>query len=103
MFSALGLYPVTPGVNQYVVGTPLFSKATVELENGKRLTINAAGKGRYIDQLKVGGRAIERNWLGHEELTNGATLDFKMSAQPNKQRGTKPADAPYSFSLDPQR
>jgi putative alpha-1,2-mannosidase len=86
-----------------VVGAPLFPKATVQLENGKRLSINARGDGRYVDKLAVGGRAIERNWLGHEELTGGATLDFSMSAQPNTRRGTKPADAPYSFSLDPKR
>lgn len=103
VFSALGFYPVTPGVNQYVVGAPLFPKATVQLENGKRLSIKARGDGRYVDKLAVGGRAIERNWLGHEELLKGATLDFSMSAQPNTRRGTKPADAPYSFSLDPQR
>lgn len=103
VFSALGFYPVTPGVNQYVVGAPLFPKATVQLENGKRLSINARGDGRYVDKLAVSGRAIERNWLGHEELTGGATLDFNMSAQPNMKRGTKPADAPYSFSLAPKR
>jgi len=103
VFSALGFYPVTPGVNQYVVGTPLFRKATVELENGKRVTINARGEGRYVDRLAVKGGAIERNWLGHDELLQGATLDFTMSKQPNKLRGVKPADAPYSFSLDPQR
>lgn len=103
VFSALGFYPVTPGVNQYVVGAPLFPKATVQLENGKRLSINARGDGRYVDKLAVGGRAIERNWLEHEELSKGATLDFSMSAQPNTRRGTRPADAPYSFSLDPKR
>jgi predicted alpha-1,2-mannosidase len=103
VFSALGFYPVTPGVNQYVVGTPLFRKATIELENGKRITINASGEGRYVDKLSIGKRAIERNWLGHDELTKGATIDFNMSPQPNKLRGTKPADAPYSFSTDPQR
>ncbi|MEW7850462.1 GH92 family glycosyl hydrolase [Massilia aurea] len=103
VFSALGFYPVTPGVNQYVVGTPLFKKATVELEKGKRITINASGGGRYVDKLSIGKRAIERNWLGHDELTKGATLDFRMSTQPNKTRGTKPDDAPYSFSRDPQR
>ncbi len=103
VFSALGFYPVTPGVNQYVVGAPLFPKATVQLENGKRITINARGDGRYVDRLAVKGKAVERNWLGHDELLQGATLDFSMSAQPNTRRGTKPVDAPYSFSLDPKR
>lgn len=100
VFSALGFYPVTPGVNQYVVGTPLFPKATVKLENGRSFTVNARGKGRYVDALKVNGKAIQRTWLGHDELMKGATLDFSMSAKPNMVRGTREQDVPYSFSRD---
>ncbi len=100
VFSALGFYPVTPGVNQYVVGTPLFPKATVKLENGRSFTVNARGKGRYVDALKVNGKAIGRTWLGHDELMKGATLDFSMSAKPNMVRGTREQDVPYSFSRD---
>lgn len=100
VFSALGFYPVTPGVNQYVVGTPLFPKATVKLENGRSFTVSAKGEGRYVDALKVNGRAIERTWLSHEELMKGASLDFRMSTQPNRMRGTREQDVPYSFSRD---
>ena len=100
VFSALGFYPVTPGVNQYVVGTPLFKKATVKLENGRSFTVSARGDGRYVDALRVNGRAVERNWLGHEELTGGARLDFSMSAKPNMKRGTREQDAPYSLSRE---
>lgn len=100
VFSALGFYPVTPGVNQYVVGTPLFPKATVKLENGRSFTVNARGKGRYVDALKVNGKAIQRTWLGHDELMKGATLDFSMSTKPNMVRGTREQDVPYSFSRD---
>jgi len=100
VFSALGFYPVTPGVNQYVVGAPLFPKATVKLENGRSFTVNARGKGRYVDALKVNGKAIGRTWLGHDELMKGATLDFSMSAKPNMVRGTREQDVPYSFSRD---
>ncbi|WP_229429483.1 GH92 family glycosyl hydrolase [Massilia sp. ZL223] len=103
VFSALGFYPVTPGVNQYVVGTPLFKKATVKLENGRSFTVSAKGDGRYVDALRVNGRAVERNWLGHEELMGGAKLDFSMSAKPNMKRGTREQDAPYSLSRDQQR
>ena len=103
VFSALGFYPVTPGVNQYVVGTPLFKKATVKLENGRSFTVSARGEGRYVDALKINGRAVERNWLGHEELFQGAKLDFSMSAKPNMRRGIREQDAPYSLSRDPQR
>jgi predicted alpha-1,2-mannosidase len=103
VFSALGFYPVTPGVNQYVVGTPLFPKATVKLENGRTLTVRAKGDGRYVDALRVNGKAVSRTWLGQEELQGGATLDFRMSARPNTLRGTREQDAPYSFSRDPAR
>jgi len=101
VFSALGFYPVTPAVGQYVVGAPLFQHATVHLENGKQIRINAPGNGaekRYIRSAKLNGRAIQRNWLGHDELLRGAIFDVEMSAQPNQQRGIAPADAPYSFS-----
>jgi predicted alpha-1,2-mannosidase len=101
VFSALGFYPVTPAVGQYVVGAPLFQHATVYLENGKQLRINAPGNDagkRYIRSAKLNGRAFQRNWLGHDEILRGATFDVEMSAQPNQQRGIAPADAPYSFS-----
>ncbi len=100
VFSALGFYPVTPGVNQYVVGTPPFPKATVKLENGRSFSVNAKGQGRYVDALKVNGKAVQRTWLSHEELMKGARLDFSMSAKPNMVRGTREQDVPYSFSRD---
>lgn len=104
VFSALGFYPVTPAVPQYVVGAPLFKKATLRLENGKSIVINAPANNadrRYVDTLKVDGKPYTRNWLDHAALMRGATLDFGMSARPNTQRATAPADAPYSLSTDP--
>jgi predicted alpha-1,2-mannosidase len=103
VFSALGFYPVTPGVNQYVLGTPLFPKATVKLENGRTLAVHARGDGRYVDALSVNGKPVSRSWLGHAELTQGARLDFSMASRPNTVRGTREQDAPYSFSRDPAR
>lgn len=101
VFSALGFYPVTPAVPQYVVGAPLFKKATLHLENGKTITINAPSNSddrRYVNALKVNGKPYAHNWLDHHALQKGAVLDFDMRAQPNQQRGTTPADAPYSMS-----
>jgi predicted alpha-1,2-mannosidase len=103
VFSALGFYPVTPGVNQYVLGTPLFPEATVKLENGRTLAVRARGDGRYVDALRVNGKPVSRSWLGHAELTQGARLDFSMASRPNTRRGTREQDAPYSFSRDPAR
>ncbi len=101
VFSSMGFYPVCPGTDQYVLGAPLFKKLTLQLENGKTLTVNAANNGeknRYVQDVKVNGKAYSPNWLSHNELMKGATLDVQMTDKPNTTRGTNPADAPYSFS-----
>ncbi|SHG12485.1 alpha-1,2-mannosidase, putative [Pedobacter caeni] len=106
VFSAMGFYPVTPATDQYVLGAPLFKKVTLNLENGKTVTINAANNSadnRYVQGLKYNGTAYPKNWLSHSELNKGAVLDFSMSATPNKQRGTKETDFPYSYSTDPNK
>jgi predicted alpha-1,2-mannosidase len=103
IFSSLGFYPVTPASDQYVLGAPLFKKITITLENGKTITINApnnSSTNRYVNSLNVNGKPYSFNWLSHSALLKGATLNFGMSAQPNKQKGTKPADAPYSLTND---
>ena len=101
VFSALGFYPVCPGVNQYVLGAPLFPKATLHLPSGKDIVLNASNnssENRYVNQLTVNGKVHDKNYLTHEELLQGATLDFDMTATPNKTRGTKPDAAPFSVS-----
>ncbi|MBD2723471.1 GH92 family glycosyl hydrolase [Hymenobacter armeniacus] len=101
VFSALGFYPVCPGTDQYVMGAPLFPKATLHLPSGKDIVLNApqnSAENRYVNGLTFNGQAYDKNWLSHTELMQGATLNFDMSAVPNKSRGTQPAAAPYSFS-----
>ncbi|MBE9601224.1 GH92 family glycosyl hydrolase [Pedobacter sp. MC2016-24] len=101
VFSAMGFYPVTPAVDQYVIGAPLFKKVTLNLENGKTLTINAAKNNKdnkYIKSLTHNGKPYTRNWLSHLALLQGGVLNFEMSANPNKNRGTDRADYPYSLS-----
>jgi len=101
VFSAMGFYPVTPAVDQYVIGAPLFKKVTLNLENGKTLTINAAKnnkENKYIESLTHNGKPYTRNWLSHLALLQGGVLNFEMSATPNKNRGTDRADYPYSLS-----
>jgi len=103
VFSAMGFYPVTPAVNEYVLGAPLFKKVTLNLENGKTLVINApknSDENRYVNALKVNGKPYSKLWLNHTELQKGAVLDFDMTATPNKKRGTNEADFPYSFSTE---
>lgn len=101
VFSSLGFYPVTPASDQYVIGAPLFKKVTIELENGKNITINASqnsDQNRYIRGLKFNGKAYAKNWLSHSELMKGGTLDFDMSSTPNNKRGINKEDFPYSLS-----
>ena len=103
VFSSLGFYPVTPAVDQYVLGAPLFKKVTLNLENGKKVVINAPANDkdhRYINTLKYNLKDYQKNWISHSELLKGATLDFDMSATPNKKRGTADADFPYSMSTE---
>ena len=101
VFSALGFYPVCPATDQYVLGAPLFPKATLHLAGGRDVVLSAptnTAETRYLTGLRFNGQPYAHNWLSYPELLKGATLDFEMGAAPNKQRGTRPEDAPYSFS-----
>ena len=74
---------------------------TLNLENGKKVVINANNNNaanRYISSMKVNGKNYTRNYLTHEDLLRGMTINCTMSATPNKVRGTEEKDAPYSFS-----
>ncbi len=105
VFSALGFYPVTPGVNQYVMGAPLFKNITLQLENGNKLYIKApqnSDKNRYISSVTFNGKPLSKNWLDHKEMMKGGTINFTMSAQPSKVRGVKNTDVPYSLSNEPK-
>lgn len=101
VFSALGFYPVCPGTDQYVVGSPLFNKMTVHLENGNTIEINAPDNSketRYVSGIRINGKEYTKNYFTHDQLMNGAKIDFSMSATPNKTRGINESDFPYSFS-----
>lgn len=103
VFSALGFYPVCPGSNEYVLGSPLFKRVTVHLENGKTLRIRADNNSRdnrYIRNLNLNGKRYDNNYLRHADLLRGATLRFDMGATPNTRRGTLRQHAPYSFSSE---
>ncbi len=103
VFSALGFYPVCPGTDEYVLGAPLFRKATLHFENGNDWVLSApenSEANRYIDQMLVNGRVYTANFLKHGEMLKGGKAEFRMSAHPNLQRGIQEADLPYSFSVD---
>nr|WP_033338180.1 GH92 family glycosyl hydrolase [Catenuloplanes japonicus] len=86
VFASLGIYPLQMGSANYVIGSPLFTKATINLENGKKVVIKAPGNSAtnvYVQSLKVNGKAWNKSYLPHTTLANGGTLDFTMGAKPS--------------------
>ena len=100
VFSALGFYPVCPGSNQYVIGSPYLNRVTLHLENGKTVTLTREGKGCYIQSMTVDGRRYTSNYFNHNQLTKGCSIRFVMGDKPNTRRGTGTHDLPYSFSSE---
>jgi len=101
VFSALGFYPVTPGSGEYVLGSPLFDRVTLSLENGKRFVVESHGnslKDVYVGKVKLFGKEMEKNYITHEQIMKGGQLLFRMDSSPNRSRGTEPEAFPFSMS-----
>lgn len=101
VLSALGFYSVCPGTDEYVMGSPLFKKATITLEDGKKFVIEANGndaKNVYIQNATLNGKPFSRNYLKYSDITNGGILKMNMGAAPATNRGTAKEDMPFSVS-----
>jgi predicted alpha-1,2-mannosidase len=104
LFSALGFYPLVMGSGEYAVGSPLFKKATVHLENGRELVVKApdnSASNVYVQGLKVNGRAWTSTSLPHSLLAKGGVLEFDMGPRPSSW-GTGKDAAPVSITQDDQ-
>ena len=101
VMSALGLYAVDPVSANYVVGSPLFERAELDVGGGRTLRIVAHGNSArniYVQSLRLDGRPLARAWLRHAEIAGGGTLEFEMGPDPNPAFGTEPQDLPPSFA-----
>ncbi|NVO02148.1 MAG: glycoside hydrolase family 92 protein [Bacteroidetes bacterium] len=99
VMSAMGIYSVTPGSDIYAIGTPLFNKVTIHLENGKTFIIKANGisdKNFYIQSMKLNGIASGKSYIKHSQIENGGEIVFEMGTTPNKSWGSKAEDIPVS-------
>lgn len=79
--SMLGFYPVCPATDQWIMGVPLFRKITINLENGKKIIMNAPENSTekpFIQAVKWNGKDYPNSWLSHREMMKGAVIDFKM-------------------------
>jgi predicted alpha-1,2-mannosidase len=103
VFSALGFYPVTPGVPQYVLGSPLFDKVTMHLQNGNSFNIEARNNNHenyYIKSVKLNEANYNNTWIDYNDIQKGGKLIFKMNDKPNKDFGVSNLSKPFSLSND---
>ncbi|MFD8498019.1 GH92 family glycosyl hydrolase [Amycolatopsis sp. NPDC059657] len=91
VFSALGFYPLAMGSPYYAVGSPLFPKVTIHLENGEDLVIRASGHQHpYVQNLHVNGTPQTMPFLAHAALASGGTIDFTLGPQPSRWGSGRP-------------
>jgi len=90
VFSSMGFYPMTPGLASYTIGSPVFSKVTIDLPSGKQFTILAHGSSavnKFIQSAKFNGKTLATPWFTHQQLVDGGTLELFMGPKPNKTWG----------------
>lgn len=101
VFTAMGMYPVTPGAGEYVLTTPLFEEVTVTLANGKKLSIRANNpdKNKYIKSVALNGKMLDRLYVTYDELMEGGELSYNLTNKPYKKIALK--EKPYSQTKEP--
>lgn len=90
VFSSMGFYPITPGRPVYTIGSPVFSKVTINLSNGKQFKMvanNCSVINKYIQSAKFNSRALNKPWFTHAQLVSGGELELEMGPKPNKNWG----------------
>ncbi|MBU1010599.1 MAG: GH92 family glycosyl hydrolase [Bacteroidetes bacterium] len=106
IFSSLGFYPVCPGSNEYVLGSPQVTHATILMENGKTFCIEAihqSDKHVYVKEVRLNGKPYSKLFLRHEDIIQGGKLEFVMSRKPNIRQTIHATDLPYSMSTAGQK
>ena len=99
ILSAMGFYPATPGLENYVIGSPLFGKVTIHLENGKQFIITAKNGGPrnlYVQSLRLNGKDHTKSFFKHQDIVNGGEMVFEMGDKPNELWGSKPENRPHT-------
>lgn len=101
VFSMMGFFPVTAGIPVYNIGSPVFSRITIDLPNGKQFMIcapNNSEHNKYIHSASLNGKDWNKPWFTHEDLVKGGLLELQMGDIPNLEWGNKESDAPPSFN-----
>jgi len=105
VLSAMGFYPVAPGQNTWVIGSPIFDKVVLHLGNSPSNTYeftietkNNSPENKYIQSVKLNGKSLNNTWFDHEVLKHPGKLTFQMGPKPNKKWGNQKSAAPPSLS-----
>ncbi|MGX6608108.1 lectin [Micromonosporaceae bacterium Da 78-11] len=100
VWSAMGVYPMTPGTADLALGSPLFSKVAVTLGNGATMTINApqaATDAPYVQSATLNGSTWNNAYLPPSFATTGGTLNLALGTTANTNWATGPTSAPPSY------
>jgi predicted alpha-1,2-mannosidase len=103
VFSALGFYPANPTGGVYVLGSPLFSRAELDVGRGRAFVVEAPGASPetpYIQRAELNGRPLGRSWIRHDEIVAGGTLHLTMGPEPSASWGVEPESRPPSMSQE---
>ena len=101
VFSSLGFYPVAPGTEEYIIGSPLFDKATLHLQNGNTFVIDAENNNKgnvYIESALLNGKPWNNSFIKFEDIQAGGNLEFDMNANPSKEWASNQENTPFSLS-----
>ncbi len=99
VMSAMGFYPVSPGLPEYVIGTPWFPEMEIQLENGNTFRITAnkvSARNRYIQSASLNGMDYTKSYITHDDIIHGGQLHFEMGSRPNKTWGTGEGNRPVT-------
>jgi predicted alpha-1,2-mannosidase len=101
VLSAIGFYPVCPGMPVYEIGSPIFEKSVIHLADGKLFTVVAhhvSAQNKYIESAQLNGKPLNKPWFGQSDIANGGTLTLEMGDRPNMQWGSTPEAAPPTMN-----
>ncbi len=103
VLSAMGIYSVTPGLDYYAIGTPIFDKVTINLENGKQFVIESSQVSHgnhFVQSASLNGNDYANSYLKHSDIMNGGTLSFVMGESPNESWGAAEENIPVAAIVD---
>ena len=103
ILSSMGFYSVTPGMDYYVIGSPIFDEVTINLENGNKTIIKTENNSKeniYIQSVSINGKDYSKSYIKHADIINGSEIIFKMGNKPNYKWGNKKEDRPYSYKIN---